>query len=883
MLINMFTRYGRRFFLDPNKETQSEGEEGGTDKRKRRRKKKNSAFYSDSDESSGSSESETDSDEDGEDAEPDLDADHAMLLSTLQPLLRSRNAGVVVAVATAFHYLAPASMVPKAGKSLVRVLKNNRETQYLVLCNIATLVQHHRAMFDGMAKEFFLKAHDVTCSALLKLEILSQLASEANAQHMMREFNAYIKDSSRDPRLVAATIQAIGRVASWLPALTESCLRGLMTLIANSKNTALVAECVVVVRTLVQQNPEARVRIIRQLGRSLDKITSPAARASVVWMLGAYHHLVPKVTPDALRQLAKSFKEEDPQVKVQVLNLACKLFLSEPSTTEALFRYVLEMARYDMDFDIRDRARMFREMLLGTNASAVKDSAGTLLLSARAAPQMLAPSVDAAAFSLNSLSHVVCHAVTGYEPIPDFPAEVPSSKIREPIHTETRSPDARGDGKKTRKEEKRAAREMKGFYSDDESDSSDSSSSGSSSGSSSDSDSSSGSASDSDSPSGSDSDSSAERAKMARRKTKERQRKHAGTKKKRQADSDSDSDSSSESDASSEASPSTDSSDSGRDRRKSKNTPKTDVPNGSSSKGKGVKSKGKATGGDSLIDLGGGESSGSLLDQLSGGTPVSSSTPLALEVTSAPLSGGGPATPQGKVSSGVAASELTVKELLHFTHGGGLKADYCFTREQSLYSDDTNTVKITLLNTTSLPINNIRVGERRLEPGMTIEEFVPIAALAPGASTSVKMYVGFGGKLRPAKFDLATEKGNYAVSLVPPAGELLAPVAMDASEFLRIAATLGGMHEKKEVGLEFKIDAETARNRVLRLCNMYALPASGEEETTGMIRLAGKTLGNESNHVLLTVDIDEGSLKGNSESTVLCRTILKEVKEALLK
>jgi hypothetical protein len=31
--------------------------------------------------------------------------------------------------------------VIKSGKSLVRVLKNNRETQYLVLCNIATLVQ----------------------------------------------------------------------------------------------------------------------------------------------------------------------------------------------------------------------------------------------------------------------------------------------------------------------------------------------------------------------------------------------------------------------------------------------------------------------------------------------------------------------------------------------------------------------------------------------------------------------------------------------------------------------------------------------------------------------------------------------------------------------
>ena len=54
------------------------------------------------------------------------------------------------------------SQVARAGKSLVRVLKNNRETAYLVLCNIATLVQTHPAMFQPMAKEFFLKVSSST-------------------------------------------------------------------------------------------------------------------------------------------------------------------------------------------------------------------------------------------------------------------------------------------------------------------------------------------------------------------------------------------------------------------------------------------------------------------------------------------------------------------------------------------------------------------------------------------------------------------------------------------------------------------------------------------------------------------------------------------------
>ena len=94
-------------------------------------------------------------------------------------------------------------------------------------------------------------------------------------QLIMREFNAYIKEASRDAVLIAATIHAIGRVAAWMPALTDSCVRGLMQLIQTSKRQDMVAESVVVVRALVQQAPEARVKIVRQLARLIDTIHAP--------------------------------------------------------------------------------------------------------------------------------------------------------------------------------------------------------------------------------------------------------------------------------------------------------------------------------------------------------------------------------------------------------------------------------------------------------------------------------------------------------------------------------------------------------------------------------------------------------------------------------
>lgn len=52
------------------------------------------------------------------------------------------------------------------------------------------------------------------------------------------------------------------------------------------------------------------------------------ARASILWLIGEYCEHVPKIAPDVLRKMAKSFTAEEDIVKLQVINLAAKLYLS---------------------------------------------------------------------------------------------------------------------------------------------------------------------------------------------------------------------------------------------------------------------------------------------------------------------------------------------------------------------------------------------------------------------------------------------------------------------------------------------------------------------------------------------------------------------------
>ena len=42
----------------------------------------------------------------------------------------------------------------------------------------------------------------------------------------------------------------------------------------------------------------------------VDKVTVPAARASILWLIGEYSERISKLAPDVLRKMAKTFPDE---------------------------------------------------------------------------------------------------------------------------------------------------------------------------------------------------------------------------------------------------------------------------------------------------------------------------------------------------------------------------------------------------------------------------------------------------------------------------------------------------------------------------------------------------------------------------------------------
>ncbi|NWV27216.1 AP3B1 protein, partial [Origma solitaria] len=357
-----------------------------------------------------------------------MDPDHRLLLRNTKPLLQSRNAAVVMAVAQLYWHLAPKSEAGIVSKSLVRLLRSNREVQYIVLQNIATMSIQRKGMFEPYLKSFYVRSTDPTMIKTLKLEILTNLANEANISTLLREFQTYVK--SQDKQFAAATIQAIGRCATNITEVTDTCLNGLVCLLSN-RDEIVVAESVVVIKKLLQTQPAHHGEIIKHMAKLLDNITVPVARASILWLIGEYCERVPKIAPDVLRKTAKSFTNEDDLVKLQILNLGAKLYLTNSKQTKLLTQYVLNLGKYDQSYDIRDRTRFIRQLIVPNEKSgALSKYAKKIFLAQKPAPLLESPFKDRDHFQLGTLSHTLNSRATGYLELSDWPEVAPDPSVR---------------------------------------------------------------------------------------------------------------------------------------------------------------------------------------------------------------------------------------------------------------------------------------------------------------------------------------------------------------------------------------------------------------------------------------------------------------------
>lgn len=210
---------------------------------------------------------------------------------------------------------------------------------------------------------------------------------------LIKEFRDYTR--SPEPNVVTDAIQAIGFIARKQPELRQQAFGILMKLLRSNRDIC-VGQAVIVIKSLMQSRESSSslesssspdiiggpTKLVSRLVRHLPSIRNSSARACIYWLAGQYAPVpddqaklaeslgfegVALWAPDALRLGVKSFSKDAPIVKLQILTMATKIFVLCPHSTpiDLITKYLFQLARYDQDWDVRDRARFLKALIRG--------------------------------------------------------------------------------------------------------------------------------------------------------------------------------------------------------------------------------------------------------------------------------------------------------------------------------------------------------------------------------------------------------------------------------------------------------------------------------------------------------------------------------------
>lgn len=561
-----------------------------------------------------------------------------------------------------------------------------------------------------------------------------------------------------------------------------------------------------------------------------------------------------------------SFYLQEDLVKLQVLNLAVKLYLTNPEQTEMLCQYVFSLARYDQNYDIRDRSRFLKQFIFPANGqpTVLSKNARKIFLAAKPAPLLESKYHGREQFQLGSLSHYLNIRATGYHDLPMFPEVAPDSTVRivevpvtndsaaEPTAYKAATSTGRSSEKK--KSSSKAEKKSKSFYSESEKSSEYSEEDG-----------------DNDDDEDNDDDGEEEESDESGSGSEESGEGESGSgKESSSGEESSDSEDDSSSDDGSE-------SESEENETPKASTSKAQPPPPKSSGKKSASANNGRSNLDLLLDLDDISPSGPVMTPSLGGF-LSPLVPGNMPISRATAGTG------GKYDLVGPSFTPSTQELLNKITGHGLQINYRFTRGPHLFSAKMVSIELTLRNESHHDLENIRITNKSLPAGMELNEFAPIAKLSAGQSVSAIIGVDFNDSTQAANFHIESNAGTSKVVLKASLGELIRSVAIPEPTFRQEQAQLRGMNEHSAT-IETSLSKLAAiRTKIFEVANVAAVNRADAGDDK-LLLLVGQTMTSKS-LVLISVErCGDGNgsvlVTVNCEKMVVGSMLLNEIKTVL--
>lgn len=285
-----------------------------------------------------------------------VNPDFKVLLEVMEPLLNYDSPSVAIAVAEAYLFFKAENYY---FPSIIALLTFKYAPYQLAFLELSLLLEYAKAVpghFSKIFSYFYVNFTDHKEIIFKKLEILGMITTEHNASLVLKELSVYAGHENAE--ILTFAITTIGKICEISPSLAVVCTKHLVLLL-RSKSPHVTSQVIVVMRKLINQDPQKHRKIIVHCAKNIESIHFPVARACALWIIGRYYQYIPTLAAETMRKLSINFAKESALVKHQIINSTTKMY-SETNTPhlEKVLYFLLELGFYDISYDIRDKCRL---------------------------------------------------------------------------------------------------------------------------------------------------------------------------------------------------------------------------------------------------------------------------------------------------------------------------------------------------------------------------------------------------------------------------------------------------------------------------------------------------------------------------------------------
>ena len=214
-----------------------------------------------------------------------VDPDLRLLLENVEPLFHTSSPAVILSASSLFYHLASESRYKPAALALLTFRSGKGEIAGLLLDMALSFARKSPEVYSGFHSFFYVTQKDTAELAKKKLDVLTLLVGENTAPAILKELVAYTHSESLP--IATLSITALG-VCAQKPTISDSCTKHLVSLL-KSQRTGIISQCIVVLRGLISLSPDKYHKVIVHCAKFLDTLESSSARASAIWIIGAYN------------------------------------------------------------------------------------------------------------------------------------------------------------------------------------------------------------------------------------------------------------------------------------------------------------------------------------------------------------------------------------------------------------------------------------------------------------------------------------------------------------------------------------------------------------------------------------------------------------------